>query len=218
MRYLRKQGGWLILASLLAVLIPIGLELVGDDSPYPRKTSHGQADAIDASRVASSEIDGEEDKEVLRWQLHHFPILRTPPEPLPATLRDRLQPSSYGTSWDLAQRLPNRDRGNFWLIPGKRALCLLADLPSALGQSCAPRRIAIAHGVAIVVIAPRPKRNAASPSRYILGVAPAGSDTACIQNTRSTTAVPVVAHVFSLRDRDENPPKIVTYSQTASCL
>ncbi len=148
-------------------------------------------------------------------QLASFSVLRTPPEALPATIRNVFKPG-YGLNWKLAQRLPVSLRGNYWAVPGHGWLCLLSQTPLA-DLTCTTTAQAVAHGVVAANIREAPNTDKgvfgvsrARGRRLIVGIAPDGAREMRIESPGSTTTTPVVDGIFILRDRLTNPPDNTT--------
>lgn len=148
-----------------------------------------------------------------RAQRTHFALLRGTPEPLPPSVRRILRKPTYGMNWALAQRVPVPMRGSFWLIPGHHVLCLLhAETIHEASSACAPTKIALAHGV---VAASLRKARAVTPARrLIVGVVPDGTTEAVVHTGRIASRVPIAHHLFVLRDSIEEPPEVVSLSQS----
>jgi hypothetical protein len=145
-----------------------------------------------------------------RVERAHFALLRTRPEPLPASVRRILRRPDYGMSWDLAQRLPLATlRGAYWLIPGRRVLCLLhAQGRHEASSSCAPIRVALAHG--IIAVSLREAGPASPAQRLTVGVMPDGVHRAVVHTGAHATTVAVTQHLLVLRDAEDAPPDRVT--------
>ena len=146
-----------------------------------------------------------------RRQLDGFAMLRTRPEGLPARTRRVLRAPILGTNWRLAQRIPVALPGAYWLLPGKRHLCIAAETDeTGVGTTCARTSQAVAHGLASVTIAPAAPGTGAAPARLIVGVAPDGARAVRVHTGGAVASVPVVDHVFVLRDRLSAPPDVLT--------
>jgi hypothetical protein len=141
-----------------------------------------------------------------------FSLLRTRPEAIPQALRKIMQRPALDTRWELAQRLPARGFGEFWLIPGKKFICLLARTGSEVSQTCAHTASAVKHGLVSVTLKPKPSHLSGKSSRLLVGVAPGHARRVVVHTAGSLVAVPVGrGGVFGLRDVATNPPDLMTF-------
>lgn len=208
----RWQAGWRVavgLPAVLALLCCVGFwwaERSGESPPEIGARSKGKqgqvAKPFPLSVPLVKNVDGA--------QRTGFLPLRTTPEGLPKSIEKIMREPSYGTNWDLAQRIPLGRGDRLWLIPGNGFLCALS-LPSkgTLGQVCSPTPVALAHGVAVVSLKPRPRPGRAD-NRVMVGIAPAGARKVLVETGRQTKALPVrKTGVFVLRDAATDPPDIL---------
>jgi hypothetical protein len=141
-----------------------------------------------------------------------FSLFRTPPERLPASVRGVMRRASYGTNWDLAQRLPVVVRGDFWLIPGDGVVCILAHQKRLLSQSCAPMSIAKVAGTAIAILAAHPRLLVEGGRRLVVGVGPGRARKVFVHTGRFVSMRSVGrSGAFILRDVATNPPDSLTF-------
>jgi hypothetical protein len=149
-------------------------------------------------------------------QVENFLLLRTAPEGLPARVRQIMRKPVKRMNWNLAQRLPVVMQGEFWLIPGHRRLCILAQV-DGLELSCAPTQIAVAHGVAIVALSAGSQPLGAGGSRFIIGVGPDRAQKVLVHTGDSVSLRPVDDYgVFALRDRVTDPPDLLTFRPSST--
>jgi hypothetical protein len=143
-------------------------------------------------------------------QLASYALLRTPPEGLPAAAGRSLGRPVHGMRWDLAQRLPLRLRGKFWLVPGHGYLCLVAQWEaSTAGRFCAETGYVLAHGLAgVFVKAPGAPWFGTPGKRLIVGIAPDRAAKLRVYDRGTTSSAPVnAAGVFKLSDFIADPPR-----------
>lgn len=144
-----------------------------------------------------------------RAQRAHFALLRGKPEPLPPSIRRILRKPTYGMNWALAQRVPVSLRGSFWLIPGRRVLCLLhMETAHEASSACAPTKTALAHG--IVAVSLQKMSVIPSAERLIVGVVPDGTTEAVVHTGKIASRITIAHHIFVLRDSLEEPPEVVS--------
>jgi hypothetical protein len=113
-------------------------------------------------------------------------------------------------SWALAQRLPLPTlHGAYWLVPGRRVLCLLhAEEAHEASSSCASTRDALKHG--IVAVSLRDASPATPAQRLSVGVVPDGVRRAIVHTGSRAVPVVVTQHVFVLQDAVREPPDRIT--------
>jgi hypothetical protein len=142
-------------------------------------------------------------------QLAAFALLRTPPEGLPAATQRILRRPVFGIDWKLAQRIPAKSKGAYWLIPGDGHLCVISQgvmHGPGVGTTCATTSRAVAHGIADISIT---LPGAAHRVRVIVGVAPDGASEALVHTRGAIAAAPVHGEVFVLRDSTLAPPDTI---------
>jgi hypothetical protein len=143
-------------------------------------------------------------------QLAAFALLRTQPEGLPAATQRILRRPIFGINWKLAQRIPVKSEGTYWLVPGNRHLCMISQgvmHGPGVGTTCAATSQAIAHGIADISIT---LPGAAHRTRVIVGVAPDGTREALVHTRGAIAAAPVHDEVFVLRDLTLAPPDVIS--------
>jgi hypothetical protein len=92
---------------------------------------------------------------VERRQLSDFSLLRTTPEGLPARMRHALRAPAFGSNWNMAQRVPVKLTGTYWIVPGRGHLCIVSWRSMgnpAIGTTCATTLHAIENGIADVTV------------------------------------------------------------------
>jgi hypothetical protein len=113
-------------------------------------------------------------------------------------------------NWKLAQRIPVKSEGIYWLVPGNGHVCVISQgvmHGPGVGTTCATTAQVIAHGIADISIT---LPGAAHRFRLIVGVAPDGAREALV-HTRGTIAVaPVHDEVFLLHDLTLAPPDLIS--------
>jgi hypothetical protein len=147
-------------------------------------------------------------------QLAAFALLRTPPEGLSAATQRILRRPVFGINWKLAQRIPIKSDGTYWLVPGDGHLCVISQGVMhglGVGSTCAATSHAIAHGIADISIT---LPGAAHPARLIIGVAPDGTREALVHTHGTIAATPVHDEVFVLRDSTLAPPDVISLRST----
>lgn len=138
----------------------------------------------------------------------HFALLRGKPEPLPLYVRRILRRPSFGVNWDLAHRLPLSLRRSFWLVPGRRHLCLVhTQTNHEVADACAPTGVALKHGITAVSL--RDPGAVRPAQRLIVGVAPDGISEAVVHTGKVASRVLIMRHLFVLEDSLSQPPNIV---------
>jgi hypothetical protein len=143
-------------------------------------------------------------------QLAAFALLGTPPEGIPAATQRILHKPAFGINWRLAQRIPVKSDGTYWLVPGNRYLCVISqDVMggAGVGTTCAPTSQAIAHGIADISIT---LPGAAHRARLIVGVAPNGVREVLVHTRGATATAPTHDGVFVLRDATLAPPDTIS--------
>lgn len=136
----------------------------------------------------------------------NFALLRTPPDGIPATVKQTLRVPVPGIQWALARQVPVDSPGRYWLVPGADNLCLVGTIPGSpiVGTLCANVDQAVRHGIANTSLDPT------SGKRIIVGVAPAGTRAVMVRSGSSTTSVRVRSGHFLLRDSVASPPDLLT--------
>lgn len=146
---------------------------------------------------------------VLPRQAVNFSLFRTTPEPLPAAVRHIMREPEFGANWDLSQRVPST-AAKAWLLPADGFVCILARV-NRLSMACAPTRIALARGIAIVALASHRRRLSAGGGRFMIGVAPDRAGKIAVRTGGTVTNLPVDGYgVFVLRDESASPPDLLT--------
>lgn len=143
-------------------------------------------------------------------QLAAFALLRTPPEGLPTTTRRILSGPAFGINWNLAQLIPVKSPGAYWLVPGNGHLCVISKGMMGgpgVGTTCAATAYAIAHGIADISIAPP---NVKHRARLIVGVVPIGTREVIVQTHGSISATQVHHGAFVLRDSILAAPNVIS--------
>lgn len=200
----RLRTGWhqhvgLCVGICALLLCMVGAHLLGESKTRSRHSaSSARADAQWTSQRA------------------HFSLLRSGPEGLPQAIRRRMRWPTEGANWDLAQKLPGIRFGQFWLLPGRRVLCLVSrtgkTADASISQICTPTSSALRHGVASVTLRARPTRVPGRRNRFIVGVAPDHASLVMVHTgTMAVTASVNAGGVFHLSDRTFNPPDLLTY-------
>ncbi|HEX5989022.1 MAG TPA: hypothetical protein VFY75_02250 [Solirubrobacterales bacterium] len=113
-------------------------------------------------------------------------------------------------NWKLAQRMPARMGIDFWAVPGRGAICIIAqEKVGMVTVNCGSTRHAALHGIAAILLREdHASRPLGSPrgQRLIYGLAPNGSSTVHVYTNGSMTQVPVSDGTFTLRDAVMDPP------------
>lgn len=145
------------------------------------------------------------------WQLHEYRLFRTSPEVPPLAIRDALG-SAFSPTWSAAQLVPGPKGGDYWLVPDRQRICMLADAQERIATACAGPNVASRHGIAIVLISPR-AIEPLSPRRRIVGVAPNGITHVQLHDgSHLMTSLPVSRNgIFEVTDSGTNPPKSITF-------
>lgn len=141
----------------------------------------------------------------------HFALLRGQPEPLPLYVRRILRRPNFGVNWDLAHRLPLSLRRSFWLVPGRRFLCVVyTQTIHEVADACAPTKVALEHG--IVAASLRDPGTIGPAQRLIVGVVPDGASEAVVHTGKVASKVSIARHLFVLKDSLGRPPDVVSLS------
>jgi hypothetical protein len=179
------------LGLLLALVLSVGLAACGgaDEGPSQRP-------------LPAEEGEGAADLSISRRLPANFALLRTPPEGIPAEVRQTLRAPVRGMRWSLARRISIPLPGTYWLVPGVGHLCIVATTPDspAVGTVCASVEEALRHSVANVSLDKR------SGERLIVGVAPDGARRVVVRSGVSTSSARVREGNFVLRDSVSAPP------------
>lgn len=143
-----------------------------------------------------------------------FALLQTPPEGIPLEARRVMRRPMYGSKWQLAQRLPSSAQGEFWLVPGKRFLCLLGlrsgEGRYGLSQTCAPIKHVLRHGIANVAIRPQDGRRHRY-YRFMVGIVPIQVKRVIAHTRGSSGQIPVDRMgIFQTQDNVSDPPDFLT--------
>ncbi len=116
----------------------------------------------------------------------------------------------FGINWKLAQRIPIKSEGTYWLVPGNGHLCVISQgvmHGPGVGTTCATTSQTITHGIADISIT---LPGAAHRARLIVGVAPDSVREALVHTRGAIAAAPVHHEVFVLRDSTLNPPDMIS--------
>ncbi len=143
-------------------------------------------------------------------QLAAFSLLRTHPEGLPAATQRILRRPIFGINFKLAQRIPVKTEGAYWLVPGNGHLCVISQgvmHGPGVGSTCATTAQSIAHSIGDISIT-LPGR--AHRFRLIVGVTPDGTREALVHTQGTIATAPVHGEVFVLRDTTLAPPDVIT--------
>jgi hypothetical protein len=139
-----------------------------------------------------------------------FAVFRTPPEPLPRSMRRAMRQPIYGINWSLAQRLPIREPARAWAVPGDGYICILSLQVhrgrGAVGATCASTEVALDHGLATTLLSDRGKGAFQRSYRVIVGIAPDRARGVLADGSGSTVRIAVVSGVFIRRDTVPHPP------------
>lgn len=140
---------------------------------------------------------------VQRDQRRAFALLRTPPEPPPASFRRYARPPVPGASLRLAQRLPVVLPGAYWLVPADGYLCIVSERATdrAALNVCTSTARALRHGIALTTVS----SSAGASSRLIVGVAPDGAAQVSIHTGHHTSTASVEQSIFVARDMLAEP-------------
>jgi hypothetical protein len=142
--------------------------------------------------------------------LSAFALLREPADGLPFHAQRFFRKPPFGSNWDLARQIPVKAEGDYWLVPGDGHLCMIwrgAMGSIGVGATCAKTAEVMVHGIAAVSITPP---EAPHRTRLIAGVAPDGTRQVLVNTDGVTTAVPVRAGAFALRDSTLAPPEFIS--------
>lgn len=209
----RSRQGWPRVALVaIAVLAILGLSAwqilarAESDEAAPVEAPRGEA----SRPQPGGEIPVVE--RVSPGQREAFSLFRTPPEGLPPRVTESLHRPSYGMSWELAQRMPVKAGVDFWAVPGRGAICIVAQEEiGAVMVNCGRTRHAAMHGVAAVLLREDPASGRLGPprgQRLIYGLAPDGSSSVRVYTKGSVAQVPVKNGTFTLRDAVMDPPTV----------
>jgi hypothetical protein len=182
----------------------------GSASDGPRaSTAQASAHTADSRRSAEEAYADRVISRVQPRQLAAFALLRTPSEGLPSSTQRFLGRPIFGSNWRLAQRIPVKAEGAYWLVPGDRHLCVISQGVMGgigVGATCEATAQAIAHGVADISM---PLPGVKHRTRLIVGVAPAGTREVVVHTRGAISTAPVHHEVFILRDSTLAPPDTI---------
>jgi hypothetical protein len=200
--------------SLVAILLIAGLGACGGSS-VNQASGHAQPPAS-PTKAPSSVSEPQSVPVVARVepdQRADFALLRTPPEGLPNAIRHVLGVPVFGSSWNLAQRIPTQASGAYWLLPGDGYMCMVSD--DSMGSRststvCARASQARRHGIAAIAVTRRVPGSHVAAGRLIVGLAPDGAHQVVVHTRGSTETAPVRGTVFVLHDTTPAPPDFFT--------
>jgi hypothetical protein len=177
---------------LVLVLLSLGFLSCGSEQ--------GPTDRV-PSALAHESVD--------QRQLAGFELFRTRPEGLPSEVRKFLTKPGYPMQWGMAQLLPVRLKGKFWLVPGAGHLCLVVENEPIAGRFCATTKNVLKHGVSAVFLrAPGTPWFGTPGRRLIVGVAPEGVRDVLILTDGKKGHAWVRSHgIFTLSDSVNDPPR-----------
>jgi hypothetical protein len=196
--------------SLSAILLLVCLGACGTVGK-----NHASDDGLTSSspREASSSFSGPQAvrvvAEVEHQQLANFALLRTPPEGLPSAVQHVLKEPVFGSDWGLAQRIPAKASGAYWLLPGNGYMCVVSEGSMGsptIGTTCARASQARHHGIAAVTVRRAIPGSHIAASRLIVGLAPDGTHQVVVHTRGYTETIPVHDEIFELHDSIVAPP------------
>ncbi len=204
----RACVGPLVLALLALTLGGCG----SSSDASPSATAKSAADAAPPHKPAAAEnpYAAAVISHAQPRQLAAFSLLRTPPEGLPASTRRILRRPIFGINFRLAQRIPVKSEGAYWLVPGNGHLCVISQgvmHGPGVGSTCATTSRAIAHSIGDISIT---LPGGGHRFRLIVGVAPDGAREALVNTRGAIATAPVHGEVFLLRDTTLAPPDVIT--------
>ncbi len=196
-------------AALSILLLTAGLvlwqTLKAESDGYPVTIAIPRAPRSQSAPGSSTPVI----KNISQLQRWSFSLFRTPPEGLPSRVTEALHTPTHGLNWGLAQRIYSPADADFWAVPGRGVVCIVAqeDLGSA-SANCAKTRHAVDHGVAAVLLR---EDRAAMPGvstgqRTIVGIAPDTTNEIRVHTEDATAVVPASEGVFTLQDTVMKPP------------
>lgn len=140
--------------------------------------------------------------------IEHFPILRTPTEPIPARASEALG-MMRRTVWANRSQFVAMSglRVAFWMVPGPGRLCMVrVAVEEAPGEVCVSNMSALEHGVTMATVANNRERRVVGDPRLIIGLMPVGTQAAKILTGRTNITVPVHHDLLIHRDSQLRPP------------
>lgn len=205
LRSARDRWGWrpccgATLIGLLAILAGCGAGSGESTVESADATLPDRFPGADVAVVARPELR----------QVNNLPLLRTPAEGLPAAVTTILRQPTYGMNWKFAQRIPTSAQGRFWAVPGRNVLCVLGQQdPESVSSNCAKTNRAIGHGLAAILVDETRSDLTRQPAykRLMVGIAPNGTRSIRVYTDGSVHVARVSGGVFTLRDRERNPPQ-----------
>lgn len=145
-----------------------------------------------------------------------FPVMRTPPERVPAAVQYAIDRSLPALSGLPAQAIPTPIRSvRVWALANGQRVCLVSlERMGGMGLTCQPIAIARRDGVGITLIG-RFERSVAQ--RVIIGIAPRdkGSAVATVLG-RSSVRIPVTDGIFMGLDSELMPPDRLALVRSSS--
>jgi hypothetical protein len=183
--------GWMLALMALAIL----LDGCGSDAT----TYTGSAQSVSQSRPTSS--DRHANSRVPPMLVSNFTLFRSPANGVPESVWQPIHQSIPGMLWAQSRRIPVSSSDAYWLVPGRRHLCIisLSRASSTIGTVCSGIRQAIHHGIADTSLGMRP------PKRLIVGVAPDRARRVVVLSAGSSFSVRV--HRLGVFTRSDSVPK-----------
>lgn len=210
----RYSGGWRFFASLLITFsISFLVLLLRETGSQPADTDARGLST--ASLLTARENGGRTGpvQQIGRRLASSFAIFRTGAERLPRDILAIVHRSPYGLNWNLAQRLPLPRSEAFWVVPGRKFICVLSsEEGDSVSETCTRSRYAVNSGIASVSITEIPQLAGGVVSRSIVGLVPGGSKRVQIETNGAVARPKVVKEVFRLHDSNPAPPDLIVPS------
>lgn len=212
-RWSLMSAGWRFGVGLLAFwLIALGLWWMFRDGAPEQVARHlsSASEARSAREQSQSQSAPPVIGQLEDRQRANFEVFRTPPEPLPWSMRRAIGHPIHGIDWDLAQRLPIRQPARAWAVPGNRSICILTLQVrrgrGAVGATCDSAEGTLQHGLAATLLTERGTGPLQRVSRAIVGIAPNRAHEVVAEALGSTVRIAVVDGAFVRRDAVPFPP------------
>lgn len=211
------RASWARSASSLSLsILALTMAACGtstSDDPQPADVAPASSPPADRT-AARADLRSAPVTRAAPAQRERFALLRTRPEGLPAHVRGILRTPIMGMNWALAQRLPVRLPGAYWLVPGRGHLCIV-DQGSlgnpGVGTACTPTAEALVHGIASVTVAMPRDAAHVGQARLIVGVVPDGVRRVRVTTRGQVASAAVTGTLFVLRDALAAPPDQIAW-------
>jgi hypothetical protein len=212
MKMVMLGSGWRLAAGLTLLVLLLGCAYAAATSWLLHPSGEGAGDGKAAREGPTGPATVAVIENTEPRQLAAFVVLRSPPEGMPAELREILRHPVFGVNFALAQRLPVPLRRRYWIVPGRGTICLIARTAKGMAAelTCSSTAQILQEGLVATTLA-QPLHSRAPAPRLIVGMAPDGESEASIRTGRETVTAEIDNGVFVVHDRAADPPDSVDF-------